>query len=281
MVVPTFGMTVQRNGWTPRSEHFYNRLVAGLEEELLRHGHTVIVKIVTDRAEERATFVRWAEDGSVDAVVCKDITVDEDLEQELQSLGLRYAVLGDSHQTIAANAVTVDNAGALREVLDHLRAAGHRRIDWLSGPQAQWQTHTRLGVFDSYVAGGRIEGRVSAAEYDEERCRELVGAAMSRDRPPTAFLLDGGHLASVASDVLRKLGFSVPADVSLVSWDDSLACQRADPPVSALDHHVEELGRGVARCLIDAVEGRERREAGPRPNLVVRASTAEATDNLP
>lgn len=273
MAVPTFGMAVQRNGWTPRSEHFYNRLLAGLQEELLGYGHTVIVKIVSDRDEELATFARWAEDGSVDAVVCKDITVDDDVEERLRSLGISYAVLGDADQAIAGNAVTVDNAAALREVLDHLRAAGHRRIDWLNGPPAQWQTHTRLRVFEEYLADGRIEGVASPAEYDEDRCRELIDAAMSREQPPTAFVVDGGHLAPVAMEVLRKLGRSVPADVALVSWDDSLACQRADPPVSALDHHVEELGRGVARCLVDALDGRKRREVGPRPNLVRRAST--------
>lgn len=273
MVVPTFGMTVQRNGWTPRSEHFYNRLVVGLEEELLRHGHTMIIQIVADRDEERATFARWAGDGSVDAVVCKDVTVDDDLEDHLRELRLPYAVLGDTNQTITVNAVTVDNAGALREVLDHLRATGHRRIDWLNGPPAQWQTHVRLQVFQEYVSGGLIEGQASPAEYDEERCRDLIAAAMKRENPPTAVLVDGGHLATVAIEVLRRLGSSVPADVALVSWDDSLACQRADPPVSALDHHIEELGRGVARCLMDALDGKPRREIGPRPNLVVRASS--------
>lgn len=273
MTVPTFGMTVQRSGWTPRSEHFYNRLLVGLEEELLRQGHAMIVKLVADRDEERATFVRWAETGPVDAVVCKDITLDEGIEDELHRLGLRYAVLGDTHQPIAANAVLVDNAGALRAVLDHLRAAGHRRIDWLTGPASLWQTHSRELVFAEYVEAGLIDGAMSPADYDEDRCRELVRAAMGRERPPTAFVLDGGHLAVVSLEVLRRLGHSVPGDVSLVSWDDSLACLRAEPPVSALDHHVEDLGRGLARCLVDALAGRERREVGPTPNLVLRSST--------
>lgn len=60
----------------------------------------------------------------------------------------------------------------------------------------------------------------------------MIFAAISAT---TAFLPAGGQLAVAAVEVLRRLRFSVPADVSLVPRDDPLACQQADPPLSALD----------------------------------------------
>ena len=270
----TFGLTMERNSWSPRSEEFYNKLLVGLGDEVIGRGHMVIVEIVADRQEELATYARWAEDGSVDAVMCKDIGVGDDLEDRVQALGLAHAVLGDTRQPVHSNMVAVDNAAGMRETIDYLRAAGHQRIDWITGPPVQFHTHVRMEVFADYLAEGLIEGSAIAAEYDSDRCRQLVTAALERDHPPTAFLVDGDFLATVAVDCLRRNGRDVPADVSVVSWDDSLICQRADPPISALQHHVADLGHAVGRCLIAAVEGRELRELGPSPQLVIRASSS-------
>ncbi|HEY9290662.1 MAG TPA: substrate-binding domain-containing protein [Microlunatus sp.] len=272
--MPTFGLTMERNSWSPRSEEFYNQLLVGLGDEVIGQGHMVIVEIVAGREEELATYARWARDGSVDVVLCKDIGVGDDLEDRLLELGLAHVVLGDTRQPVRSNAVAVDNAAGLREAIDYLRAAGHRRIDWITGPAVQFHTHVRMEVFADYLSEGLIEGVAAAAEYDPERCRELITAALQRDHPPTAFLVDGDFLATVAVDCLRRNGRDVPAEVSVVSWDDSLTCQRADPPISALQHHIADLGHAVGRCLIAAVEGRELRELGPRPQLVIRASSS-------
>ncbi|QDP96350.1 LacI family transcriptional regulator [Microlunatus elymi] len=269
----TFGLTMERNSWSPRSEEFYNQLLVGLGDEVIGQGHMVIVEIVADRDEELATYARWARDGSVDAVLCKDIGVGDDLEDRVDQLGLAHVVLGDTHQPVTANAVAVDNAGGLREALDYLRAAGHRRIDWITGPPAQFHTHVRMQAFSDYLADGLIEGVAAPANYDPERCREMLAAALRRDHPPTAFLVDGDFLATVVEDFVRHSGRVVPTDVSVMSWDDTLTCQRADPPISALEHHIADLGHAVGRCLVAAVEGRQLREVGPRPQLVIRAST--------
>jgi LacI family transcriptional regulator, repressor for deo operon, udp, cdd, tsx, nupC, and nupG len=269
----TFGITLQRRGWSPRSEQFYSQLLVGLEDEVISRGHTVIVQTVGSRQEEHETFARWAADGSVDAVVCKDIAIGDDLEDRMHELGVPYVVLGDTQQPISANAVVVDNVTSLRSVIDHFRAAGHSRIDWITGPVTQFHTHLRLEAFAQYLADGVIEGETHPANYDADRCQELVTAAMGREKPPTAFLIDGAFLATATLTCLRRLGFSVPGDVSIISWDDSLICQRSEPPLSALDHHVGELGHGVGKCLIAAVEHRKLRIGGPMPSLVSRESS--------
>ncbi|QDP94638.1 LacI family transcriptional regulator [Microlunatus elymi] len=266
-------MAIQNAAWSPRSEQFYNRLLVGLEDELVAQAHGLLIKIVSDRDEELSTLRQWARDGAVQGVVCKDIAVGDDFEASVQRTGLAYAILGDSSQLNHANLVAVNNADGMRRVLDHLIAGGRHEIDWISGPQRQLHTHVRLGVFEQYRADGRILGQAAEADYDVDRCLELITAALQRDVRPRAFLLDGEDVGIRVLERIRELGFSVPGDVALMCWDDSLTCQRADPPITALNHHVEELGRSVGRCLVAAAAGRLLHETAPDLQIVARAST--------
>ena len=49
----------------------------------------------------------------------------------------------------------------------------------------------------------------------------------------------------------------MPADVSIVAWDDSVLCEHTLPKLTALSHDVVAFGAHVARRLFDVVEGAE------------------------
>jgi alanine racemase len=76
----------------------------------------------------------------------------------------------------------------------------------------------------------------------------------------------------------RQRGRSVPADVSVVGYDDSPLIAFTDPPLTTLRQPVREMAVAAVRALVDEIRG----HAAPnseyvfRPELVVRGSTAIA-----
>ena len=61
------------------------------------------------------------------------------------------------------------------------------------------------------------------------------------------------------------MGFTVPDDVSIVGWDDSLISQVVHPPLTAITRDIQAFGAAAARHLLAAVEGRARRRTSRRP----------------
>ena len=51
------------------------------------------------------------------------------------------------------------------------------------------------------------------------------------------------------------MGFSVPDDVSIVSWDDSLISQVVHPPLTAVTRDIQAYGVAAARHLLGVIEG--------------------------
>jgi DNA-binding LacI/PurR family transcriptional regulator len=71
------------------------------------------------------------------------------------------------------------------------------------------------------------------------------------------------------------MGFSVPDDLSIVGWDDSLLCELVQPPLTALHRDIFRYGSLCARHLLVVIEGQQPGDVqGTETKLVLRGSTA-------
>jgi DNA-binding LacI/PurR family transcriptional regulator len=120
-----------------------------------------------------------------------------------------------------------------------------------------------------------------AQELDPEDVTDsaLRGEAATRDllgslRPPTAIVYEDDAGAAAAVIVARQLDYSVPDDLSIVGWDDSLLCELVHPPLTALHRDIFRYGGLCARHLVMVIEGPEPGDLqGTETRLVIRSST--------
>jgi DNA-binding LacI/PurR family transcriptional regulator len=145
------------------------------------------------------------------------------------------------------------------------------------------------------AASGSANGSTPAAESTEIRPTRLVER--------TIFSMEGGHAAAsrlikrgvtgliCASDVLalgavravRRQGLSVPEDISVVGYDDSIFMPCTDPPLTTIRQPIEAMGQAVVALLVSEIAG----NAVPpdelvfEPELVVRGSTGAAPTSSP
>ncbi len=105
------------------------------------------------------------------------------------------------------------------------------------------------------------------------------GAAAAREllhgsEPPTAILYDNDLMAISGLGAAQQLGVHVPAELSIVAWDDSAFCEVVHPPLTALTRDVAGYGGRAARALVRAAAGAEVPSAEePMAVLTVRGST--------
>jgi DNA-binding LacI/PurR family transcriptional regulator len=94
----------------------------------------------------------------------------------------------------------------------------------------------------------------------------------------TGIIAASDPLALGAVRAARRLGLRVPADVSVVGYDDSALMTCTGPPLTTIRQPIEAMGRAAVKLLADQIDG----TAGIperllfEPELVVRGSTAPA-----
>ena len=76
----------------------------------------------------------------------------------------------------------------------------------------------------------------------------------------------------------RRAGLSVPADLSVIGYDDSVFMSCTDPPLTTVRQPIEAIGRAAVEILAGQIEGSSvpADELFFEPEVVARGSTANA-----
>jgi len=164
--------------------------------------------------------------------------------------GLPVVLVNAAIDDIGFPTVATDDSHAVEQAYGHLRSLGHERIGLILGPPDHVPSARKLTAF--------------LAQSGEA---ELVERTM--------FSMEGGHAAAArlirrgvtglicASDVLalgairsaRRLGLTVPGDVSVVGYDDSAFMACTDPPLTTIRQPIEAMGQAVVALLVSEIAG--------------------------
>ncbi|QGU26374.1 LacI family DNA-binding transcriptional regulator [Microbacterium oryzae] len=187
---------------------------------------------------------------------------------------LSPVVLVNRPAGLGAPVVAADYAEGIRQLIAHLRELGHRRILYLAGVTGSASharrlaaiadarhAHPELEILEAACGTGFADGAAAADEVTRS------GA--------TAVLAYNDLVAMGLLSALHERGVTVPADVSVVGFDDIPFAPYTTPPLTTVAVPAEEMGAlawTALRRLLDTQE-----EAAPvvlAPALALRGSTA-------
>lgn len=180
--------------------------------------------------------------------------------------------------------VHIDNLAAAREAVAYLTSRGHARVAIIRGEKSSLLTQDReLG----YRAGMRDAGHAVEEGWVVEGDMSLGGAVratrelLHHRRPPTAILCANDEMAMGCLHAVKSAGLAVPADVSVMGFDDMRYAAFMDPPLTTIAQPAEEIGERVMYRLYREMEDRGgASEYAPEivpHRLVVRQSVAAPT----
>ncbi|MFD0777094.1 LacI family DNA-binding transcriptional regulator, partial [Streptomonospora algeriensis] len=161
-----------------------------------------------------------------------------------------------------------DDATWMAMAMRYLADLGHRRIARVAGPQALMHTSRRSRAFGEAAADLGLEDHaVVHADYTDEAGARATRGLLSQVPRPTALMFDNDLMAVSGLSVAQEMGFSVPADLSVIAWDDSPLCRMTRPALTAIGRDVNGFGEQAARALLDVLSGgsaQDRRAADAR-----------------
>lgn len=248
-------------------EVFRRELIAGIQTELSADGYGLALQLVADLDEESAVHRRWNAERRVDGVLLVDPRAGDQRLRVLDEIGLPYVVAGGSPEL---HGLWSDFDGATQEVVEYLTGMGHRRLARVSGPVGMVHTERRDAAFRATGA----DVLIVAGDYTGASGAALTRELLRHDNPPTAILYDSDVMAIGGLGAAQELGLGVPADLSIVAFEDSPMCQVVGPPLTVLKRDIAGFGRRAAQLLLEAVaSGEVHPQQADRSRLVIRGST--------
>jgi len=248
-------------------EPWFMGLMSGFESELSPRSYALTVQVAASPGDELEVYRRWWSERRVDGVIVTDLRRDDGRPALLEELGLPAVVLGGPADTGTIPHLWSDDAAAMVDAIRYLAALGHRRIARVGGPGRLVHTEARTRAYGEVCASLGLAGALSVeCDYTAEGGGRVTRQLLIEPERPTAIVYDNDVMAVAGLAVAQEMGVSVPADLSLLAWDDSMLCRMVHPPLTALTRDIPAYGATAARALLDAVDG--------KPVVSAPASTA-------
>jgi DNA-binding LacI/PurR family transcriptional regulator len=269
----TIGLVLARQSEELEADSFFVRFLAGIERKLVPADYALLLQLVPVAGADKTlgAYERLAAGGRVDGFLLTDPELDDPRPQLLQAAGLPVVVAGRLESDSPFPWVETDHDAGMSLVVEHLVSLGHQRIGFLGGAGSYEHVQRRLSRWREAVCAA---GLAPATEVLANGASRALAAAVL-DSEPTAVACTSDTLALALVAAARARGLSVPEDLSVTGFDDSLLAALSSPALTSVRVDYAEFGAAAAGALLARIGGEEAPRYEPsRPVLEVRASTA-------
>jgi DNA-binding LacI/PurR family transcriptional regulator len=253
----------------------------GIEHAARQRGYGVSIATLPtlDRAsmaEALGGFVQRSIDGVI--AIVPHLSAAEALADSSPELPV-VAVQGSGSRRMPT--VTVDQRTGANLATSHLLDLGHETVWHIAGPEDWFETREReRGWRDALTSRSAPSPPTIPGDWSAASGYAAGRQMLEAERPPTAVFAANDQMALGILHLLYERGLSVPADMSMVGFDDIPESAYFSPALTTVRQDFNEMGRAGMALLLDILAGDDRatrRVTVIPPELIVRASTGPAS----
>jgi LacI family transcriptional regulator len=266
-IVPTLGLGIFADG------------VEALQNRLSESGYTLfIANSQYDQRRELQELQSLIERG-IDGIVLVGGSHGQELRSLIQQAGVPVITTYVSKAQGGIPAIGIDNQRATHELTQYLLELGHVRFGTIANvPPSNDRSRARLDGIQKALAEAGIHlkpSQVIRADHSLAQGRSALRQLLNDHPDTTAVICTTDTLSIGAMAEARKMGISVPQQLSITGFDDVALSAQVDPPLTTISIPAAEIGRGAADYLINAIAGMPIPKSVQLPyRLIIRASTA-------
>lgn len=176
----------------------------------------------------------------------------------LYNEGLLYVLIGKAYQ-YANQTIYIDNDNLLasQEATEYLIRLGHKSIAYLGSDSSLMFSADRKAGYQTALALHQLPLRpdhcLEIASVSRDDGSSLRAMLQSPDRP-TAMVVSDDILAVSLERACLEVGLSIPKDLSIISFNNSLLARLTSPQLTSIDVNSCQLGIEAASQIINHME---------------------------
>src|ERR1700674_673197 len=253
-------------------------VISGIEEYLRKHNFFFLTVIHRHDPKLLQTYSQMLLARGVEGFITLDTSIKE-------KLALPTVAVSGHGRVDGVTNITLNHHLAARLALSHLSNLGHKRIAFLKGSVVSSDAADRWKAICDVAdqLGIEIDPQL-VVQIDRTDSTPALGypfakQLLERGKPFTALLAYNDISAIGAIWAFQEAGLRVPADVSVVGFDDIPSAAFNSPSLTTVRQPLQRMGQIAAKTVIDQIEGTAEyvAEIAIEPEFVVRASTGLAS----
>lgn len=258
------------------SRYGYAATIRGVEEAARSDGYTVMITVVESAEADDI-------DRAISATLAQPLAGVVVLKFDPPGVAALHRIppdlpvvaLSGVRETEFPQAV-LDETRAAEDLTHYLLDLGHATVHHVRVPPSRREDGRTTGWRRALRRAGAQIPAIHDASW-EPSSGVAVGRRLAEDDAVTAVLCGNDEIAMGVIRGFAECGVRVPADVSVVGFDNHPLAELWSPPLTTVDQDFAGMGRRGFDLLRQQIDGEPaRRFSSERPRLIVRESAAPA-----
>ena len=237
--------------------HFYfMHVLTGLTGVANERDYQVSISTNPDELDGMAAYERVIRARSVDGAIVTSASVTDGNIARLVASGLPVVLLGRFPYLPDAVSVGIDDVAAATAATDHLITVHDRsRIVHVTGPLDHQTSIDRRDGFLAAVRNHGVDGVVIEGDFSEAAGTAAALEILAQHPSSDAVFAANDEMAYGAMTALASAGRDVPAQVSIMGFDDFGLSRVTTPAITTMHVPAERMARLATERLFALVDG--------------------------
>ncbi|MGA2977636.1 MAG: LacI family DNA-binding transcriptional regulator [Spirochaetia bacterium] len=272
----TVGLLVPEKGEFINDDPMTSIDIVSMKREIEALGNRVVMFRYAENSDS-PEGAPSADVGKIDVAIINDPSADDRIIPVLERRGTPFIVTNGRFDR-DCNYVDYDNYDGALQAVRHLVQLGHREIGAITGPINRMVSINRLSAYRDALREAGIspdDAKVVQGAFSlnggYNACQKLIA-----EYPRVSAIFAFNDLSAIgAVRALKEAGLGVPADVSVVGFDDMEIARYSDPQLTTVSRFKFDISALLARAADDLGRNKDimHIRISLRTRLVIRQST--------
>jgi LacI family transcriptional regulator len=257
---------------------FFAEIARNVEDHAHKMGFSVMICSTDNTIEREELNISLFQQKSVDGIILATGVQNGGMIKELQK-SLPMALIARDIPTLTIDTVLVDDYIGGSLATNHLIEFGHRQIGIITEDMIVMSSKERTrGYLNALESAGIPHNPelIKIIDFDVQSAKEAAGELIDAHPEMTAIFACNDLFGAAVIKAARERGLSIPGDLSIVGFDNTLLAEIIDPPLTTIAQPIREMGRLVVDLIIRSIQEEDsiKQRIVMLPELVSRASVS-------
>jgi LacI family transcriptional regulator len=249
------------------SNNFFMSIAKGLEDELRKHGYSIIICNANEDVEQEKERIRLLCEKCVDGIIIIPSTGKGEHFNRLKELGIPVVLVDRLVEDFITDAVLADNINGSYSAVEHLINQGSRRIGYIGGdirltPARERDEGYRRALGDYCIP---VEDEIIRyGDFHIESGYQKMEELMRLTNPPENIFITNYYMHVGATKYLVENKEKIPRPIAITSFDDMELASVLGYSSVLVSQPMGEMGNRAAQLIL----GRIKMEDAAFPQVV-------------
>ncbi|KAB2496070.1 LacI family DNA-binding transcriptional regulator [Priestia endophytica] len=260
---------------------FMAEVARAVEDSGRKRGFNVIICSTDNDSTREDQYISMLRQKYVDGLIIATGLKNSKAIKELVDSNMPVAMLSRDVPYLPLHTVVVDDFQGGYEAAIHLADLGHKRMAMIAEDVDVPSIKQRAEGFKEGLRLSNLTFNDKDIVYCPHNLHESKKASLKLlkdvSERPTAIFVSTEILALGVLQAARSLNISVPHELSVIGFDNSILAKISDPQLTTIEQPKKEMGEKVIELLISEIEQKSdvKQRVTLSPKLVIRESTSQ------